>query len=233
MIREALKRAAPAWALRQWFRVRELAFLRSHRGRKEVFAAIHAGNLWGNPETASGFGSTIGATEQARAGLQKLIAEHDIRSILDAPCGDFNWMRALQYDGDYVGADIVAGLVADNQRRYGNDRHRFVELDLVHDSLPPADLVLCRECLNHLSLAEAHAAVRRLGDAAKKILLITHYPAEETNADQLASFRYRPLNFTKSPFNLRQPDFLIDESLTEPGKLLAGWDIRRAQLTPE
>ena len=212
-----------------WFALKERVFLRRHAGRRARFDAIYHGNMWKNPESASGFGSTLLATRQAREGLECLIAAHGIRSILDAPCGDFNWMRELRFDGEYIGGEIVPGLIEANQARYGSDKRRFLHFDLVADDLPRADLVLCRECLNHLSLEEAAAALRNLAQAARKLLIVTHYPQHGSNADQQASFRYRHLNLTRAPFGLRLPDTVIDESESEPGKVLAVWDLNKGR----
>lgn len=215
---------------RVWFAVKERLFLLRNADRHTRFAAIYARNLWKNPESASGYGSTLDATRQARAGIEALIGEYGVASILDVPCGDFNWMQALRFDGAYTGGDIVPDLIAANTARHGTDRRRFQVLDLVADTLPAADLVLCRECLNHLSLTEAAAAADNLGAATRRLLVITHYPDHPENADQPASFRYRRLNLTLPPFNLRAPDREIDESESEPGKVLAVWDVTAAPL---
>ena len=43
-------------------------------------------------------------------------------SLLDAPCGDFNWMRHVPLGGvSYTGADVVPELIARNRRDYGRD----------------------------------------------------------------------------------------------------------------
>jgi hypothetical protein len=37
---------------------------------------------------------------------------HDVKSLLDIPCGDFHWMRRVNLQGlSYVGADIVRELI--------------------------------------------------------------------------------------------------------------------------
>ena len=211
---------------RLWFALKERMFLRQYRSRGDRFSAIYADRLWKNDESASGFGSTDAATTQTRAELAKLIAAHDVGSILDAPCGDFNWMKLLPFAGHYTGVDIVPELIAANQAAYGSDQRSFAVADLVQGPLPSADLVMCRECLNHLPLAGGSAALRNLSAAGRKLLLVTHYPAVTVNHDQPASFRYRSLNLTLAPFNLRAPDMVIDEAHFEAGKVLAVWDLR-------
>jgi hypothetical protein len=208
---------------RLWFDIREQWFLALNQSSEGRFQAIFRGNLWQNTESTSGFGSTLSATKSARNGLEGLISRFNVETLLDVPCGDFNWMQHLRYEGNYIGCDIVADLVQRNQAKFGTMRRRFEHLDLCNDKLPEADLVLCRECLNHLSLDECLRAVHNLSQAAKEVIVITHYPGTLENVDQSASFRYRPLNYMLPPFNLRQPDEMIDEGDFEPGKVLAVW----------
>jgi hypothetical protein len=159
-----------------------------------------------------------------------LLQAHNIRSVLDAPCGDFNWMQQVRFDGQYTGCDIVEDLVAENQRLHGTERRSFRRLDICQDELPQCDLVLCRECLNHISFDEIARAVQNLERAARMLLVITHHPGVKENTDQTASFRFRPLNFTLAPFGFRPPDALVDEGDYDPGKCLGVWDLRQGPL---
>ena len=81
--------------------------------------------------------------------MTEIVEQYSVTSILDVPCGDFNWMQHVEFDGLYRGADIVRELITENQARYGSDRRRFAVLDVTRDQLPASDLVLCRDCLNH------------------------------------------------------------------------------------
>ena len=206
-----------------WFSFKERLFLRRHATRAQRFSAIYEERIWQNPETASGFGSTLSATGELRRGLVALIEQEGVLSILDAPCGDYNWQPALGFVGHYTGVDIVPDLIAENRRQYGNDRTGFEVVDLVEEVLPRAELVLCRECLNHLPLEDAAKALEHLEQAAQRFLLVTHYPGCTANQEQPASFRYRPLNMTLPPFSLRPPDAVIEESAFEAGKQVAIW----------
>jgi hypothetical protein len=40
-----------------------------------------------------------------------------------------------------IGIEVVEELAAANQERYGNERRRFVSLEITHDDLPRADLI--------------------------------------------------------------------------------------------
>ena len=205
-------------------------FLGKHRTIADRFGAIYHRRMWQNPESASGFGSTMEATGQLRAGLEALFAEHEVTSWLDAPCGDFNWQGAVAFGGTYIGADIVPELIADTSRAHAGEGRSFIVADIARDTLPQAEAVLCRECLNHLPLADGLAALANLEGAASRFVMVTHYPDCTANAEQPASFRYRPLNLTRAPFDLRGPDASIDEGAFEPGKQVAIWDLAKGPL---
>ncbi len=65
----------------------------------------------------SGIGSDNSQTETVVNELPKIFEKYIIESMLDIPCGDFNWMRKVNLNGiNYVGADIVADLVVANQK---------------------------------------------------------------------------------------------------------------------
>jgi len=60
-----------------------------------VFSQIHRNNLWGEQESVSGNGSSLAATANLRQELPPLLAGLNVTSLLDAPCGDFNWMKEV------------------------------------------------------------------------------------------------------------------------------------------
>ncbi len=134
---------------------------------EEIFTYIYRTNLWGSPESGSGVGSELAATEVLRAEIPRLIRLYEVGSLLDLPCGDFGWLSHADLSGvDYTGADIVPDLVAENTKRYAGPGRRFVCLNLTRDPLPRADLVLCRDGLVHLSYGQifrSFANLRRSG----------------------------------------------------------------------
>lgn len=63
----------------------------------------------------SGSGSEITQTESFIKDLEKLLNDLEIRSLLDIPCGDLNWMQKVNLSNiDYCGADIVEELIKSN-----------------------------------------------------------------------------------------------------------------------
>ena len=55
-----------------------------------------------------------------------------ITSVLDIPCGDFNWMQKVDLSNiEYIGADIVEELIKKNIEIYeGKNNLRFKVLNL-------------------------------------------------------------------------------------------------------
>jgi len=181
------------------------------RGRESVFTRIYATNEWGSAESVSGDGSTLRETRIARQVLPALVGRYGVQTLLDIPCGDCHWMREIDFCGRaYIGADIVAELVARNQMTFGGPTRRFVHCDVVRDPLPLADLVLCRDCLIHLSNADALAALRNVRRSGARYLLATTYSARPTNPDIVIG-DWRPINLQAPPFELPRPLELISE----------------------
>jgi hypothetical protein len=200
---------------------------------RELFTHIYRTNLWGGGESVSGVGSAVAETERLRREIAALLAMLGVTSLLDIPCGDFGWLNRADLGAvQYVGADIVEELVARNTRvhaRPGSDR-RFVRLDLTRDPLPSVDLVLCRDCLVHLSYDNIARAFANLKSSGSRYVLTTTFLAQEDNRD-VADGDWRPLNLMLPPFGLLQPLALIIEGCTEEGgayadKALGLWEVR-------
>lgn len=206
------------------------AFRRTPRPAMEaIFSAIHRGNLWGDPESVSGPGSGLARTARWREGLPPLLSRLGVRSLVDAPCGDFNWMRMLALDlDDYVGVDVVPGIVAANVHAYAGANRRFLQLDFTRDALPQADAILCRDGLVHLSFADIAGALGNFAGRARW-LIATTFTAHAVNVD-IETGGWRPLNLQRPPFNFPPPQGLVDEKrLDDSGasmhKHLAAWDV--------
>ncbi len=190
-----------------------------HEGKPvtDIFQQIHDSSAWNvvTTESVSGEGSTLAQTATLRAELPGLLRKLGVRSLLDLPCGDFNWMQHLDLTGiRYTGGDIVPALVERNQAQFGNKNRQFLHLNLLTDPLPAADLLFCRDCLVHLSLADVRAALDNIRRSDITYLATTHFHDEPENADILTG-GWRPLNFFKAPFNFSAPVAEINENCTE------------------
>jgi hypothetical protein len=181
----------------------------------DAFRQSYEQNLWGGAESVSGPGSSLSQTARIRAALPALCSRLGVTTLLDVPCGDFHWMSQVALPGiRYIGGDLLPEVVAANTARYGTAARTFLELDLTRHELPPADLLLCRDCLVHLSFADITRVLRGLTRAPVTWLLTTTFPDERDNQD-IRTGDWRPLNLARAPFDFPPPVELLNEGCTE------------------
>ena len=182
---------------------------------EDRFKHIYETNHWDEAESVSGPGSTLEETEPIRRELPALLAELGASSLLDLPCGDFHWMQHTDLSGvRYNGGDLVGDLIERNRAEFARDGVEFQKLDLVNDTLPAFDVILCRDCLVHLSFADAQAALSNIARSGAGWLLATSFPSVTRN-DDIVTGQWRPINLTLPPFNLPEPEQVIGENCTE------------------
>jgi hypothetical protein len=192
---------------------------------QRTFSAIYKTNTWDSQESVSGEGSELRSTSVIREQLPVIIANYNIQSMLDVPCGDYNWMKIVQKNCIYTGGDIVAELIEKNQKLYSSDKVQFVQIDITKDTLPKVDLIFCRDCLQHLSYEKAAAALNNFKNSGSKYLLVTSYPKTWINYD-INDGRCRALNLQKGPFRLPSLLYKIKEvNNNEPDKTMLLYDL--------
>ena len=184
---------------------------------REVFTRIHESNHWSGSASRSGQGSDGGQTAEVAAALTRLVAAYGVRVLLDLPCGDFNWMKSVDLAIDrYIGGDIVPEIIALNRKEHGSAGREFMVLDITEGPLPDADLLLCRDCLVHLSNEDATRALDAIRRSSIRLLLATTFTECERN-QEIVTGDWRIINLEKAPFNLPPPLELINEHCTEGG----------------
>ena len=197
---------------------------------ESTFAPFYEENRWGDAESTSGPGSNLERTAKLRSELPVFLKEIRARSLLDAPCGDFNWMKDTELgDEHYIGADIIPDLITRNQKLYANDRTQFLLLDLTRDELPRVDVILCRDCFIHFSYRHIAAALKNFKRSGSTYLLTNTYPRLQQNTN-IRTGDFRHLNLLLPPFNFPPPLKQIDEKNPEEeaqffGKLLGLWKL--------
>ena len=200
-------------------------------GLQERFERIYSTNLWSDPETRSGVGSSLDSTAVVRAELPKALRELDARVLLDVPCGDFTWMKRVDLSGiEYIGGDIVPSIIEENQRLHTTESRSFIHLDLTRDELPDADVLLCRDCLVHLSYANIRAVFANISRSNIRYVLMTSFPGRGGNYD-VVDGDWRTLDFQAPPFSLPEPRLTIVEQCEEEDgsyadKSLVAWRVK-------
>jgi len=192
----------------------------SSRAQQRTFTAIYERNGWGDEESVSGPGSTLARAADYLNDLLAMLDAFGVRSLVDAPCGDFNWMRRVVAARplEYTGVDIVQELIAGRARADAGPGRHFLCLDMTRGELPRADLILCRDGLVHLSFADARAALRNFKRSGSRLLLATTFVDRTRNRD-VRTGGWRPLNLQAAPFHLPSPIALIDEQCRHSGGL--------------
>jgi hypothetical protein len=199
--------------------------------REGIFTKIYQTDWWGSPESKSGTGSQLARTETFRRELKAWLQENHVTSMLDAPCGDYNWIQHLEFHPGfrYIGGDIVRELIESNRRRFPGVS--FDQLDIVSDPLPVADAWLCRDALIHFPNASARAVLERFAASDIRYLLATTFPSVTENRD-IAFGQYRPVNLRLHPFDMPAPrQVLRDDDDAAAGRVIGAWsrdDVRHA-----
>ncbi|SDC83067.1 Methyltransferase domain-containing protein [Algoriphagus faecimaris] len=201
-----------------------------------VFNKIYSKNTWGSTESASGRGSEIQNTKTLLKKLDRLTKEFGVKSMLDAPCGDFNWMQHLDRKGiSYIGMDIVEDLIDILNVKYAEDPQvTFQAGNIIAGELPQVDLIFCRDCLVHFSFDDIYHSLSNFKNSGSKYLLTTSYTDRGVNRD-IQTGGWRPINLEKEPFNLPKPRKIIHENnLDDQGiyfdKCMALWKLSEIQI---
>jgi hypothetical protein len=206
---------------------------------KEVFSSIYTNYGFGSTESRSGPGSTLDETKNLREKIVKLVDRYEIKSVLDIPCGDFNWMKEIVHHfKHYTGGDIVEDCINTNQSLYGKDEISFINFDLVNDEFPRHDLLLVRDVVGHFPIDDGLQIVKNIINSNCKYLLsTTWYNINDENYFRLHENRtidygrFYPVNLMSTPFNFPKPIEIIEEDVFVENydlgvrKVLALWKI--------
>ena len=169
---------------------------------KKVFRSIYKKNSWGAKESISGPGSTVAYTLHLRQQLPGILASISIKTLLDAPCGDCNWITKIDLPGiAYTGADIVPEIIEANKLNYPDKN--FININIISGNLPATDIVLCRDCFIHLRKNEIVQVIQNFKRCGIKYMLASTYPVERNT--EILTGHFRPINLELSPFNLEAP----------------------------
>ena len=198
--------------------------------QQKIFSEIYDNNAWKNEESKSGPGSTVKSTFKLIDALPSIFQTFNIKSVLDLPCGDFNWMKTVPMDNiEYTGADIVSNMITNNSLKYPNVK--FKVLDLLTDILPTVDLIICRDCLVHFSNHDVKRALFNICQSKSKYLLVTTFPNQVNN--NISMGQWRAINLQTDPFLFPEPITIINEKLDikeYADKSMALWSIDSIKL---
>ena len=173
---------------------------------------------WNHPELSeslSGDGSGMIQTKVIRKKIPLIIKKYKIKTIFDAACGDFFWMKfIIKKNTKYLGADIVKRIIKLNNKKYKRKNINFIHADFTKKKLPKVDLIICRDALTHLPLDMGVRARNNFINSKSKYIISTTYSDIKNNID-IPKGNFRPINLSKAPYNFGKPLLLINEKCTE------------------
>jgi hypothetical protein len=174
------------------------------------------GGFAGSSESLSGPGSSLDATKVLRPRLADILYRLGVKSLVDAPCGDMNWMRHLNYSFEkFIGIDVSPFLISKLRAEKFPPEYHFQVGNIATDILPAADAIFCRDCLVHLPF-EIILGIPDLWRAAGfRFMMATTFVKKTQNEDCKVG-NWRPLNMEIAPFNWLDPIAVISEDYQDP-----------------
>lgn len=174
---------------------------------EETFTQIYENKDWGvnEDEGLSGSGASVNTTVEYRAILQNFLKNNQIHSVVDVGCGDWVWSRTVDWSGvSYIGFDVVKSVIESNQKKYANENIQFVHADILKTDLPQADLLLCKDVLQHLTIEDILSILSQFSKFKYCIIQndIAFEHGDPNHNKQIERGKGRTLDLTKPPFNL-------------------------------
>lgn len=218
-IRGALAKSAEADVSNKQVFAKEIDFIApsSSAGniREERFREIWKQNSLKGAESRSGPSSGMARTEKIRKSIPSLLNDLGVTKIVDAPCGDFYWMRHVAQECENIefsAIDIVPELIAENQHRFSELANvRFSQADLLMGELPHADLTISRDFLFHLSFADCKLFLKNfLSSGTPWLLTTSHLPGAWANSD-ISTGGWRYIDLMTTPYNFPEPVAKLDD----------------------
>jgi SAM-dependent methyltransferase len=192
----------------------------------QTFNGIYSRGDWAKDAAGkgtSGSGSTLDVTREYRAYIEEFIQKHKVKSVVDAGCGDWEFSSATNWNhARYLGVDISTDVIDRVKKKYEKDNVSFMVGD-VTESLPPADLLLCKDVLQHLPSALIIKFIKNnLKKGKYKWAIITNDLGGD-NSDVKAG-EYRLIDLSAPPFSVK--------GLIELPIKFAGQESKHTQILP-
>lgn len=161
---------------------------------RETFGTIYARSIWGG---GSGAGSDLRHTVMYVAYVQHFMEKYSVKTVVDVGCGDWRFSQYLDFDNrEYLGVDVVDSVIAANTSSFGRGNVKFQVADATEFVVPPCDLLLCKDVLQHLSNDNVRAILER-SKVAAHALITNDYCAVNHDCKNGDT---RPLDIRLEPF---------------------------------
>jgi len=165
----------------------------------QAFSAIYENKVWGGGSGASG----PDLTQPYMQMLADFVRNNAVTSVVDVGCGDWQFSRVMDWSGiRYHGFDVVESVVEANKQSFARDTVTFQTMRSI-DDLPIADLVVCKDVLQHLPNQDVSEYLDYFS-LYYKYAIVTNdiFPDAYTNTD-IPHGAGRALRLDQAPFNRR------------------------------
>ena len=165
----------------------------------------------------SGFGATRHATRHIRNAMPRLLETYKVKRLVDAPCGDFFWMKYVDLTGiEYWGWEVSESLIEANKKNYGSPTKHFSLGDITSDPFPEADMLMVRDCLVLLKFDMRWAFFENFVASNIPWLLIASWIAP-VNPWVYKNGGHKSHSMTAAPFSFGPPvEFILETAKVLP-----------------
>jgi thiol-disulfide isomerase/thioredoxin len=190
-----------------------------------VFNDTYINKGWGEEGDGSGPGSEPENTINTRKSLIKLIKEYNVKTLIDAPCGSCKWTKILLEDLqkenikiNYYGFDIAdQSIINANKNLDSLKTYHTIKIQqgsITDTQFPKADMILCRDTLQHLSYNSISKTLHNFAKT-KSIIVLGGYLNNSSNHN-IKDGDYFSINYTSEPFNMI-PNYIYNDTVIQNG----------------
>lgn len=174
-IKSLLKRFLPPPLLAVARRLRAGYAERSVAGLsvEDTFDKIYRQGFWGHG-MSSGAGSHGHTADEFVRVIREIIDQEHIRSIADLGCGEFSiGSRLAGHVERYAAYDVSKVILERNRGRFAHLANTtFQHLNIIEEIPEPADLVIIRQVLQHLTNTQIETALRNLEQTQSNMIIV-------------------------------------------------------------
>lgn len=182
---------------------------------EQVFTDVYENKVWGDnqlPEYngSSGGGSAVEYNDHYIPFLKKVLAEKDIRTVVDLGCGDFRCGKLIYDDMDvtYTGYDAYQKVVEYNSTQFPSPKYTFQHLDFYtyKEHIKHGDLCILKDVLQHWPLQNIYTFLDYIIHHQKfKYILICNCGYQTTHNTNIPIGAFRPLSCKYLPLSKYNP----------------------------
>ena len=223
--------------MRYFFFMATLAFVRvsaiNHNASiSEIFTEIYETNEWDRDSNGlrvevggkkiSGSGSSVENARIYMEFLKDFFKKKNIKSVVDVGCGDWEFSQHIDWNGiNYTGVDVVDHLIKENTKKFSAKNITFIKSDGIEYNLPKADVLICKDVLQHLTFKDILSIITQL-KKFKYCILVNDVDTESLTCENVDMPRgyYRTIDLTKAPFFLKGRKVLTYASGVETKQVL-------------